>query len=48
MNLQNLIVCRNILDEEIFTGAGDDFDTAGKLVERAERTAVPSRSATDR
>ncbi len=40
MNLQNLIVCRNILDEEIFTGAGDDFDTAAKLVERAENLGL--------
>ena len=37
MNLQGLIICRNLLEEEIFTGAADKFDTAAKLIERAER-----------
>lgn len=37
MNLQELIVCRNLLDEEIFTGAVDDFEVATRLIERAER-----------
>ena len=37
MNLQELIVCRNLLDEETFTGAADDFETAARLIERAER-----------
>lgn len=40
MNLQGLIVCRNLLDEEIFTGAADKFDTAAKLIERAERLGL--------
>ena len=35
MNLQGLIVCRNLLDEKIF-GAADEFETAAKLIERAE------------
>ncbi|MBD3878152.1 MAG: ATP-binding protein [Quinella sp. 1Q5] len=40
MNLQGLIVCRNLLDEEIFTGAADKFDVAAKLIERAERLGL--------
>lgn len=36
MNLQGLIVCRNLLDEEIFTGAADEFEVTARLVERAE------------
>lgn len=40
MNLQSLIVCRNVLDEEIFAGAADEFETAAKLVERAERLGL--------
>lgn len=40
MNLQGLIVCRNLLDEDIFTGAADKFDTAAKLIERAERLGL--------
>ncbi|MBR2774876.1 MAG: ATP-binding protein [Selenomonadaceae bacterium] len=40
MNLQGLIVCRNLLEEEIFTGAADKFDTAAKLIERAERLGL--------
>ena len=40
MNLQGLIVCRNILGEEIFTGAADNFETAAKLIERAERLGL--------
>lgn len=37
MNLQGLIVCRNLLDEDIFTGAADEFESSGRLIERAER-----------
>lgn len=40
MNLQGLIVCRNLIDEDIFTGAADKFDTAAKLIERAERLGL--------
>lgn len=40
MNLQELIVCRNLLNEEIFTDAANEFDTAAKLVERAERLGL--------
>lgn len=40
MNLQGLIVCRNLLDEEIFTVAADEFEVAGHLVERAERLGL--------
>lgn len=35
MNLQELIVCRNLLDEKIFNGA-DKSEIAAKLVEKAE------------
>lgn len=40
MNLQGLIVCRNLLDEETFTGAADDFEVAARLIERAERLGL--------
>ena len=40
MNLQELIVCRNLLDEEIFNGKADDFQTAARLVERAEHLGL--------
>jgi len=36
MNLQNLTVCRKLLDEEIFTGAANEFEIDAHLVERAE------------
>ena len=36
MNLQGLIICRNLLDEDIFTGAADGFEIFARLVERAE------------
>ncbi len=40
MNLQGLTVCRNLLDEELFTGAADDFEVAAHLIERAERLGL--------
>ena len=40
MNLQGLIVCRNLLDEEIFGGIADRFEIAAKLIERAERLGL--------
>ncbi|MBR7024894.1 MAG: ATP-binding protein [Selenomonadaceae bacterium] len=40
MNLQGLIVCRNLLDEKIFDGAADKFEIASLLVERAERLGL--------
>ncbi|MBR4643037.1 MAG: ATP-binding protein [Selenomonadaceae bacterium] len=40
MNLQGLIVCRNLLDEKIFDGAADEFEIASLLVERAERLGL--------
>ena len=36
MNLQGLMVCRNLLEEEIFGGIADRFEIAAKLIERAE------------
>ena len=40
MNLQGLIVCRNLLDEKIFDGAADEFETSARLIERAERLGL--------
>ena len=40
MNLQELIVCRNLLDEDIFNGTADEFQTAARLVERAEHLGL--------
>ena len=40
MNLQGLIVCRNLLDDKIFDGAADEFEIASLLVERAERLGL--------
>lgn len=40
MNLQGLIVCRNLLDVEIFDGTTDEFETAARLIERAERLGL--------
>ncbi len=36
MNLENLIVCRNLLEDKIFSKAEDEFKTAAKLIEQAE------------
>lgn len=36
MNLQGLIVCRNLLDEKIFTEEASYAQTAARLIERAE------------
>ena len=36
MNFNNLIVCRNLLDDKIFDCSQDEFQTAAKLIEKAE------------
>ena len=36
MNLQNLIVCRNLLEDEIFNRAENEFEISAKLIEKAE------------
>ena len=36
MNLQGLIVCRDLLKEEIFGGIADRFEIAARLIEKAE------------
>ena len=36
MNLQGLIVCRDLLKEEVFGGIADRFEIAARLIERAE------------
>ncbi len=40
MNLQGLIVCRNLLKEEIFGGIADRFEIAARLVEKAEQLGL--------
>ena len=40
MNLKDLIVCRNLLNEEIFGGETDEFKIAARLIERAERLGL--------
>jgi len=40
MNLQGLIVCRNLLDEKIFDDATNEFETSARLIERAERLGL--------
>ena len=40
MNLQGLIVCRNLLREEIFGGIADRFEIAARLVEKAEQLGL--------
>ncbi|MBQ7704745.1 MAG: ATP-binding protein, partial [Selenomonadaceae bacterium] len=36
MGLENLIVCRNLLKDEIINQTADDFETIAKMIERAE------------
>lgn len=36
MNLQGLMICRNLLDEKIFGNAADRFEISARLIERAE------------
>ncbi|MBO4779704.1 MAG: ATP-binding protein [Selenomonadaceae bacterium] len=36
MNLQGLIVCRDLLKEEVFGGIADRFEIAARLIEKAE------------
>ncbi len=40
MNLQGLIVCRNLLKEEVFGGISDRFEIAARLVEKAEQLGL--------
>ena len=40
MNLQNLIVCRNLLADKIFDNAEDEFKIAAKLIEQAENLGL--------
>ena len=40
MDLQSLIVCRNLLDEKIFDGAINDSKISARLIERAERLGL--------
>ena len=36
MNLKNLVVCRNLLADDIFNSAEDEFKISAKLIEQAE------------
>ena len=40
MNLQGLIVCRNLLDEKIFDDTADKFEVASLLIDKAERLCL--------
>ncbi len=40
MNLENLIVCRNLLSDKIFNPAANEFEIAAKLIEKAERLGL--------
>lgn len=40
MNLQGLIVCRNLLDEKIFDDTADKFEVASLLIDKAERLGL--------
>ena len=40
MNVQDLIVCRNLLDDKIFDEAADESEIAASLIKRAERLGL--------
>lgn len=40
MNLESLIVCRNLLDDKIFSPQADEFQTAANLIEKAEQIGL--------
>lgn len=40
MNLQSLIICRHLLNEEVFGGIADRFEISARLIERAERLGL--------
>ena len=40
MNLQSLIVCRHLLDEEIFGGTADRFEISARLIKKAENLGL--------
>ena len=40
MNLQGLIVCRNLLKEEVFGGIADRFEISARLIEKAEQLGL--------
>ena len=40
MNLENLIVCRNLLEEKIFSATADKFEIAANLIEKAEQLGL--------
>ena len=40
MNLQGLIICRHLLNEEVFGGIADRFEISARLIERAERLGL--------
>lgn len=40
MNLNGLIVCRNLLNEEVFGGIADRFEISARLIEKAEQIGL--------
>lgn len=40
MNLESLIVCRNLLDDKIFNASADEFETSARLIEKAEQIGL--------
>ena len=40
MNLESLIVCRNLLEDKIFSPQADEFQTAANLIEKAEQLGL--------
>ena len=40
MNFENLIVCRNLLEDKIFSSQADEFQTAANLIEKAEQIGL--------
>lgn len=40
MNLESLIVCRNLLDNKIFSSAADEFQISANLIEKAEQIGL--------
>ena len=40
MNLESLIVCRNLLEDKIFSASADEFEISARLIEKAEKIGL--------
>ena len=40
MNLNSLIVCRNLLEDKIFSASADEFETSARLIDKAEKIGL--------